>query len=260
MKVVAVANQKGGVGKTTTAINLSAALAVAKKKILIVDLDPQGNASSGLGIEKHDLNDTTYEVLIDNKDIKEAIVPTDIKNLSILPTNSSLAGAEIELVNEIGREFILKEALKNIKNHFDFVIIDCPPSLSLLTINALCAADVVLLPVQAEFFAMEGMAELLKTIERVRMTVNQNLEIAGILLTMVDERTKLSSQVINDVQSHFGDLVYKTSIPRNVRLGEAPSFGRSIFHYDVRSRGAVAYLNLAKEFLRNEKKRARARA
>jgi chromosome partitioning protein len=248
-RVVAIANQKGGVGKTTTAINLGAALAAFDRKIVIVDFDPQANATSGLGLPRQKNGANAYNVLL-GSDPREALRPTEFPNLSIIPSGRDLVGAEIELVGEEGRESRLGKATEVLRPDFDFVLIDCPPSLSLLTVNGLTAADSVLIPLQTEYFALEGVSELLETVDRVRNAFNPRLDIEGILLTMYDERTNLGRQVVEDIRRHFGALVYDTVIPRNVRLGEAPSFGKPVLAYDVKSKGAEAYLALGKEVLR----------
>ena len=247
-KIVALANQKGGVGKTTTAINLGASVAACERKVLIVDLDPQANATSGVGFSKNE-ELSMYPVLVDNAPIRDIIRATELPTLSLAPSSVDLVGAEIELREAIGREFHLRKALADIKGEYDYVLIDSPPSLGLLTINALTAADSVLVPMQCEYFALEGVSQLLGTIERVRDAVNPALEIEGIALTMYDERMNLSRQVAEEVRGHFAEKVYKTVIPRNVRLGEAPSFGKPIILYDIRSKGSEAYLNLAREFI-----------
>lgn len=247
-KIVALANQKGGVGKTTTAINLGASVAACERKVLIVDLDPQANATSGVGFSKNE-EQSMYPVLVDGAPMRDIIRQTELPTLSLAPSSVDLVGAEIELREAIGREFHLKKALAEVKNDYDYVLIDSPPSLGLLTINALTAADSVLVPMQCEYFALEGVSQLLGTIDRVRGAVNPGLEIEGIALTMYDERVNLSRQVAEEVRTHFGEQVYKTVIPRNVRLGEAPSFGKPIILYDIRSRGSEAYLNLAREFI-----------
>jgi chromosome partitioning protein len=247
-RIVALANQKGGVGKTTTAINLGASVAACERKVLIVDLDPQANATSGVGFSKNE-ELSMYPVLVDNAPIRDIIRGTELPTLSLAPSSVDLVGAEIELREAIGREFHLRKALADIKGEYDYVLIDSPPSLGLLTINALTAADSVLVPMQCEYFALEGVSQLLGTIERVRDAVNPALEIEGIALTMYDERMNLSKQVAEEVRRHFAEKVYKTVIPRNVRLGEAPSFGKPIILYDIRSKGSEAYLNLAREFI-----------
>jgi len=247
-KIVALANQKGGVGKTTTAINLGACVAACERKVLIVDLDPQANATSGVGFSKND-EASMYPVLVDGAPIRDIIRLTELPTLSLAPSSVDLVGAEIELREAIGREFHLRKALADVQGDYDYILIDSPPSLGLLTINALTAADSVLVPMQCEYFALEGISQLLRTVERVRDAVNPALEIEGIALTMYDERMNLSRQVAEEVRRHFGEKVYRTVIPRNVRLGEAPSFGKPIILYDIRSRGSEAYLNLSREFI-----------
>ncbi|GIN21952.1 sporulation initiation inhibitor protein Soj [Siminovitchia fordii] len=246
-KIISIANQKGGVGKTTTSINLGACLAYIGKKVLIVDIDPQGNATSGAGIDKGDVNECVYDVLVDDTDIKKVIQETAVENLSVVPSTIQLAGAEIELVPTISREVRLKRALDEVKDQYDFILIDCPPSLGLLTINALTASDSVLIPVQCEYYALEGLSQLLNTVRLVQKHLNQDLMIEGVLLTMLDARTNLGLQVIQEVKKYFQNKVYQTVIPRNIRLSEAPSHGQPIIIYDPRSRGAEVYLELAKE-------------
>jgi chromosome partitioning protein len=253
-RVVAIANQKGGVGKTTTAINLGAALAAFDRKIAIIDFDPQANATSGLGRSGQQNGANAYDVLL-GADPRLALQDTGFPNLSLLPSARDLVGAEIELVNQEGRENRLRNAIESIRQEYDFVFIDCPPSLSLLTVNALTAADSVLIPLQTEYFALEGLSELMESVDRVRHSYNAGLEIEGILLTMFDERTNLARQVLADIRSHFGKLVYDTVIPRNVRLGEAPSFGKPVLAYDVKSKGAESYLALGREVLRRKEAR-----
>lgn len=251
-RVIAVANQKGGVGKTTTAINLSAALAALDHPILLVDLDPQANATSGLGFSKREEGTNTYGVLMGQTPLF-AVRPTAFPNLSLLPSSRDLVGAEIELLPRPDREQSLRFALEPLREDYDFVFVDCPPSLSLLTVNGLAAADSVLVPIQAEYFALEGLTDLLDTVERVRHSFNPLLALEGIVLTMYDERTNLARQVTEDIRRHFGELVYETVIPRNIRLGEAPSFGKPVLSYDIKSKGAEAYLALARELLRRRK-------
>ncbi len=253
-KAIAIFNQKGGVGKTTTNINLAACLALKNKRILILDIDPQGNTTSGMGIIKKGLKRTAYELLIyDEIQPKEAILSTGLKNLDIIPASVQLAGAEIELVQLERREKRLKNAIDKIKDEYDYIFIDCPPSLGLLTINSLTAVDSVLIPIQCEFYALEGVSQLMSTIELVKKNLNRNLEIQGVILSMFDGRTNLSIQVVEEVKKYFRDKVYATVIPRNVRLAEAPSYGMPITQYDPRSRGALAYMEFAEEFLEQER-------
>jgi chromosome partitioning protein len=252
-KTIAIFNQKGGVGKTTTNINLAACLALKGKKILVMDIDPQGNTTSGLGISKRELEYTMYEVLIEEGiDPRKAIMPTSVENLDILPASVQLAGGEIELVQLEGREHRLKRAVYLIKNDYDYIFIDCPPSLGLLTINSLTAVDSVLIPIQCEFYALEGVSQLMSTIDLVKKSLNPDLEIQGVILSMFDGRTNLSIQVVEEVKKYFKDKVYTTVIPRNVRLAEAPSYGMSIIEYDANSKGAEAYMEFAGEFLESE--------
>ncbi|TQR11516.1 ParA family protein [Psychrobacillus soli] len=250
-RIIAIANQKGGVGKTTTSVNLSACLAYLGKKVLLVDIDPQGNASSGVGVNKGDVSQCIYDVLIDDVSVLDTIQETKVENLDIVPATISLAGAEIELVSTISREVRLKKALQEVESRYEYIIIDCPPSLGLLTINSLTASDAIIIPVQCEFYALEGLSQLLSTIRLVQKHLNKNLEIDGVLLTMFDARTNLGIQVIEEVKKYFQEKVYKTIIPRNVRLSEAPSHGEPIIIYDPKSRGAEVYLELAKEVIRN---------
>lgn len=249
-KIISVANQKGGVGKTTTTVNLSTILAKKGRKVLLIDTDPQGNATSGLGITK-ELELSVYDVLVGETEINETIQETAIKNLKVCPSNISLAGAEVELVTMMSREQRLKVKLDAIKDQYDYILIDCPPSLGLITLNAFTASDSVLIPVQCEYFALEGLGQLLNTVNLVKKHLNKNLEIEGALLTMYDARTNLSNQVVKEVKKYFENKVYKTVIPRNVRLSEAPSYGVPISIYDPRSKGAKSYEKFAKEFLKN---------
>jgi chromosome partitioning protein len=251
-RVIAIANQKGGVGKTTTAINLGAALAAFDRRVVVFDFDPQANATSGLGFAGRKNGTNAYDVLL-GAHPSEALRETGFPNLWVIPSGRDLVGAEIELVGQEGRESRLREAIARFRDDFDFVFVDCPPSLSLLTVNGLTAADSVLIPLQTEYFALEGLSELLESIERVRHSFNPNLEIEGILLTMYDDRTNLGRQVLDDIRKHFGALVYETVIPRNVRLGESPSFGKPVLAYDIKSKGAEAYLALGRELLKRRK-------
>lgn len=246
-RILAITNQKGGVGKTTTSVNLSACLAQIGKKTLLVDIDPQGNATSGIGIDKSDVDQCVYDVLVEDVEATNVIKETKIENLDVIPASIQLAGAEIELVPTISREVRLKRALDEVVDKYDYIIIDCPPSLGLLTLNALTAADAVLIPVQCEYYALEGLSQLLSTVRIVQKHLNHNLKIEGVLLTMFDARTNLGIQVIDEVKKYFQDKVYRTIIPRNVRLSEAPSHGEPIIIYDPKSRGAEVYLELAKE-------------
>ena len=249
-KAIAIFNQKGGVGKTTTNINLGACLALKGKKVLILDIDPQGNTTSGVGITKNILDYTVYDLLIrDDFDARDAIIPTSIEGLDIIPASVDLAGAEIELVQVEGREKRLRRAIDSLRNDYDFIFIDCPPSLGLLTINSLTAVESVLIPIQCEFYALEGVSQLVNTIELVRNNLNEDLVIEGVILSMFDGRTNLSVQVVQEVKRYFGDKVYSTVIPRNVRLAEAPSYGMPIIKYDPKSKGALAYEDFAEEFL-----------
>ena len=247
--VIALANQKGGVGKTTTSVNLGACLADAGKKVLLIDLDPQGNATSGLGIDKKDIDESVYDVLINDVDLKKVILHSSHQGLDIVPTTIALSGAEVELTNLMARETRLKDAFGDVKDEYDYILIDCPPSLGLLTINAFTACDSILIPVQSEYYALEGLSQLLNTIKLVRTHFNSALKIEGVLLTMYDKRTNLGQQVNAEVKKYFGDQVYETIIPRNVRLSEAPSHGQAIVDYDKRSTGAKVYQQLAKEVL-----------
>ncbi len=249
-KIVAIANQKGGVGKTTTSVNLASCLAEAGCQVLLIDMDPQGNASSGVGFDREQSDGSIYHAITGQCGVDEIIYATDYDNLLLIPSTTDLAGAEIELVEHPQREFMLREALANMKRQFDFILLDCPPSLGLLTVNALAAADAVLVPIQTEYYALEGLGHLLHTISLIHEHLNPRLAIEGILLTMYDARTKLSEQVAAEVLEHFGELVFETVIPRNVKLSEAPSFGQPIVTYDKASRGALSYQSFAREFLR----------
>lgn len=248
-RIVAIVNQKGGVAKTTTAVNLASSLAERGGKVLLIDLDPQGNATSGCGIMKHRLSRCIYDVIINEEDIRNVILDTELKNMKVAPARIELAGAEIELVALSQRENKLVSALEEIKDEYDFILIDCPPSLGLLTLNALCAATDVLIPIQCEYYALEGLSLLMNTLDKVRKSLNPDLEVLGVLLTMFDARTNLSIQVVDEVKRYFRDKVFRTIIPRNVRLSEAPSHGQPIILYDTKSRGAEVYRDLAEEVL-----------
>ncbi len=252
-RTIAITNQKGGVGKTTTAINLSACLAERRKKVLLVDLDPQGNSTGGLGIDKNMLDKSTYEMLIGECQADQCIIPTPMKKLDLIPSNINLSGVEVELVEVENREYLLKQKLEKIADNYDFIIIDCPPSLSLLTINAMTASGSVIVPIQCEYYALEGLTQLIQTIDLIRERLNEDLKIEGILFTMYDSRTNLSSQVVDTVKENLTHNIYKTMIPRNVRLAEAPSYGLPINMYDSRSAGAAAYRALAKEVVKRKR-------
>ena len=253
MKVISLVNQKGGVGKTTTAVSLASYIGKKKKRVLLVDLDPQANATSGLGIEKSELENTTYDLLINECPVRDVIFESSAQNVDIIPTNINLAGAEVELVNAISRENILRSAIEEIKDDYDYIIIDCPPSLGLLTINALTASDGIIIPIQGEYYALEGLSQLVETINIVKKKLNPDIEIVGVVLTMFDMRTQLSKQVREEVEEYFKKKVFKTIIPRNVRLAEAPSHGLAISDYDKSSKGAKAYEALAAEVIKRSK-------
>jgi chromosome partitioning protein len=263
LRVLSISNQKGGVGKTTTAINLATALAAIGERVLILDLDPQGNASTGLGVPRQRRSTTVYDVLMGESPIKDAILPTALPGLNLVPADADLSGIELELGQAAGRSFRLRDALAPLRedtgeDRYTYVLIDCPPSLNLLTVNAMSAADAVLVPLQCEFFALEGLTQLMRTVELVRGSLNPALEIQGVVLTMFDRRNALSEQVASDVRSHFGDKVYETMIPRNVRVSEAPSFGKPVLIYDLKCAGSQAYLKLARELVGRERARRQA--
>ena len=252
-KIIAIANQKGGVGKTTTTVNLAASLGVLEKKVLLIDADPQANATSGLGIDVEEVEIGTYQLLEHTKTAKETIIATDSPNLDLIPSHIDLVAIEIELVDKDEREYMLKKAISELKKDYDYILIDCAPSLGLLTLNALTAADSVIIPIQCEYFALEGLGKLLNTIKSVQKIHNPDLDIEGLLLTMFDSRLRLSNQVVEEVRKHFSDMVFDTIIQRNVRLSEAPSYGESIIKYDASSKGAANYLNMANELLKKNK-------
>lgn len=249
-KIIAIANQKGGVGKTTTSVNLAASLGVLEKKVLLIDADPQANASSGLGIDVENIESGSYQLIEHSATAEACIVKTDSPNLDIIPAHIDLVAIEIELVDKDEREYMLKKAISHLKSSYDYILIDCAPSLGLLTLNALTAADSVIIPIQCEYFALEGLGKLLNTIKSIQKIHNKDLDIEGMLLTMYDSRLRLSNQVVEEVQKHFSDMVFETIIQRNVKLGEAPSYGESIINYDVSSKGASNYLSLAKEIIK----------
>jgi chromosome partitioning protein len=257
-RVICISNQKGGVGKTTTAINLAASLAAAERKTLLIDLDPQGNAGSGLGLNKAELHGDVYEALINDRPMGEMLHATELKYLEVVPATPDLTGAELELVDLPMREARLKHAIKPLVSKYDYVLVDCPPSLGLLTLNALAAADAVLVPLQCEYYAMEGLAQLMSTIERVKKTFNPRLEVEGILLTMFDSRANIAHQVADEVKKVFPELVFRAVVPRNVRLAESPSFGKPILLYDIRSKGCEAYLQVARELMRRDRRPSKA--
>lgn len=251
--VISIVNQKGGVGKTTTVVNLGAFLAKKRKKVLIIDLDPQGNATSGYGFDKTELENTVYDLLVNEEDISTVIASTSVKNVDMCPTNINLAGAEVELVSAISRETILRRAIEPVLDKYDYIIIDCPPSLGLLTINALAACEGVIVPIQGEYYALEGLTQLIDTINMIKKKLNPSIGILGVVITMHDRRTQLTKQVVEEVQKYFGDKVFNTFIPRNVRLAEAPSHGQTIDEYDAKSKGSLAYQALANEVIKRTK-------
>ena len=249
-KIFSFCNQKGGVGKTTTAVNLATYLALLGNRILLIDIDPQGNATSGMGIDKSNLEKTSYDLICSKTDSSQIILNSQVINLNVIPANSDLAGAEIEIIDEMGREFLLKQALKDLTQSYDFILIDCPPSLGLLTINAMAASDAIIIPLQCEYYALEGLGQLIETYQLVKEKLNPGLEIGGVILTMADFRTNLTQQVIEDVKNHFQETVFKTIVPRTVKISEAPSFGKPIALYDPNSKGAKCYEDIAKEFIK----------
>lgn len=253
-KAIAIFNQKGGVGKTTTNVNLSASLVKLGKKVLVIDNDPQGNSTSGLGVDKQSLEYSLYDALVDDVDVSTCIVSTEYKGLDVLPSNVELAGAEIEMIDIENREGRLKKVIDSVKSDYDYIFVDCPPSLGLLTINSLVAVDSVLIPIQCEYYALEGVSSLMSTFQLVKKGLNPNLDVEGVVLSMYDSRTNLATQVVEEVQKYFGDKVYKTTIPKNVRLAEAPSFGMPVIEYDSKSKGAISYMSLAKEFIKKGRK------
>ena len=252
-KIIAIANQKGGVGKTTTTINLAAALGVLEKKVLIIDADPQANATSGLGLDVEEIENGTYQLILHAVEVSDAILKTNSPNVSVVPAHIDLVAIELELVDKDDREYMLKNAISEIKNEYDYILIDCAPSLGLITLNALTAADSVIIPIQCEYYALEGLGKLLNTIKSIQKVHNPELDIEGMLLTMYDSRLRLSNQVVAEVKKHFTSMVFKTIIQRNIRLGEAPSFGETIIAYDATSKGAVNYINLAHEIIKKNK-------
>lgn len=254
-KIISIVNQKGGVGKTTTAVNLAAALGLQKQKVLMVDIDPQGNCTSGFGIEKQTLKQSSYDILIDQEIASNTVIRTKYKNVDLIPASMDLAGAELELVEMANRQNRLKNALSEIRNNYDYILLDCPPSLGLITLNALTASDSFLVPIQCEFYALEGLSQLLNTVKTIKRLYNPSIELEGVVLTMFDSRLKLTQQVVEEVKKYFKNKVFETTIPRNVRLSEAPSFGMPVLYYDRGSKGSMAYVSLAREIIKNNAKR-----